>query len=118
MTRSELETILSRGRIFCDLWVVAYFLGLTWNQADHMYRCGRLPKVVTLNGTEWRPAGTRLVLVERFAEMVPGERQSEFSLWRRGGFDLPPYSGLDVVRPLLEHVYGSVDLPVGVTARP
>ena len=118
MTRTRLDEILSRGRIFCDLWVVAYFLRQTRNQVDYMYRRGNLPKVMTVGGDEWQPAGDRLVLVEKFAEMVPEERRAEFSVWRQGGFDLPPFEAADVVRPLIEHDFGSVDPAIGVTARP
>ena len=37
LTRSRLAEIRSRGLPFCDFWVIAYFLGLSWNQVDHLY---------------------------------------------------------------------------------
>lgn len=38
LTRSRLAEIQSRGLPFCGFWVVAYFLGLSWNQVDHLLR--------------------------------------------------------------------------------
>jgi hypothetical protein len=88
LTRREVDEVLSRGRIFCDLVVVAYFLGVSRNQASYLYTLGKLPKVLAVDGTEWRPSSERLVLVAKFAEMVAAERRSEFEMWRRGGFDV------------------------------
>lgn len=90
MTRSERDRILSRGRLFCDFWVVGYFLGLSWNQVDHLYESGQLPKALCPDGSEYRPAGERLVSADEFASLVPEERQVAFAGWRSGRIDIAP----------------------------
>lgn len=119
MRRSELERILGRGRIFADLWAVAYFTRRSWNQVDHLYREGRLPKVLNASGEEWRPPAGRLVVVEGLTSMVPGELRVEFERWRRYEFEIEPHEQTDAVPPLLAHAEsGSVDMTTQVTANP
>jgi hypothetical protein len=99
MTRSRLVEIQSRGRMFCDLWVVSYFMEITRNQAVHLYRSGRLPKVHCPDGSEYRPSAQRLVVVSDFAAMVAEERRAEFDLWRMGIFDVSPFGSLSASPP-------------------
>lgn len=101
MTRSELERILSRGRLFCDFWVVGYFLGLSWNGVDHLYETGRLPKVFCRDGSRYRPSGERLVHAEKFAEILPDEHAFEFALWRSAAFDVEPFGSRQTLPPAL-----------------
>ena len=72
----ELLRIQSWGRPFCDLWVVGYFMGLSWNKVDHLYESGRLAKAVCADGAEYRPSGERLVIAERFVRCY-AERQAD-----------------------------------------
>lgn len=88
LTRAKYEQITSRGRIFCDLWTVAFFFGLSWYQAEHLHSLGRLPRPLLLDGSEYRPSGERLVPADELAEILPEERQLEFERWRAGDFDV------------------------------
>ena len=91
LTRSRLAEIRARGLPFCTFWVVGYFLGLSWNQVDHLYESGQLPKVLCPDRSEYRPSGERLVRADKFFELVPEERRPDFDLWRRGGFEVNPF---------------------------
>lgn len=95
LTRARLNEILSRGRLFCDFWVIGYFLGLSWNQVDHMYESGRLPKALCADGNDYRPSGERLVLADKFGAMLPQNRQLDFEVWRKHGFEVAPSSSRD-----------------------
>jgi hypothetical protein len=100
MTRSKLKEIQSRGRLFCDFWVVGYFLSLSRNQVVHLYQTGRLPRVLNSDGSEYRPSGNRLVLASEFAaHVVAAERLGDFEFWRLGAFDVPPSSSLHASPP-------------------
>jgi len=117
LTRGRLAEIHSRGLPFCGFWVVAYFLGLSWNQVDQEYESGRLPKALCPDGSEYRPSGERLVRADKFAEILPEERQADFDLWRNGGFQIAPFgSRKSEPPPFGSHKIGSVSPTAQLTA--
>lgn len=99
LTRVRLAEVESRGYPFCGFWVVGYFLGLSWNQVDHLYESGQLPRALCPDGSAYRPSGERLVLAEKFADSLPAERRAEFDLWRKGGFEIAPATSRDSQPP-------------------
>lgn len=116
LTRSEYEEIVSRGRPFCDLWCVAFFLGLTWYQVDHLYSLGRLPKAMIPDGREYRPGGDRLVPAEKLAQILPEGREMDFERWRSGAFDVTKNDeARDEVPTLIQPLAATFSLSVPVT---
>lgn len=98
---------LRRGRQVSNFWVVAYFLGLTWNQVDHLAEAGKLPIVYAQDGAEYRPSGERLVLADPLADYLTADRHQEFSDWRAGGFEVPSLQVRDAIP-------GRVDQPSAI----
>jgi hypothetical protein len=88
LTGARLKAIQLEGRLFCDLIVVAYFLGQSVDQATYLYESGRLPKATCPDGSDYRPSGDRLVVAAGLAELLTEERRAEFALWRRGGLEI------------------------------
>ena len=114
LTRARLNDIQSRGLVFCDFWVVGYFLQLSWNQVDHLYESGRLPKALCPDGSEYRPSGERLVVADAFVEMIPEERRRDFALWRHGAFTVDSFASRDSAAP----AFGVHRVRIGQSDRP
>lgn len=119
MTRAELSRIRERGRLFCGFWEAGYFLNLSWNQVDHLYESGRLPKALCPDGSEYRPAGERLLLVEKLESLVAEPRGADFAYWRAGGFEIVPGASRDARSAVAgQSIDGTVETTDPLTVSP
>jgi hypothetical protein len=103
---------------FCRLEEAAFFLDLTFNQAQVLWERETLPRAVAQDGSEWQPGGRRLVRVKALHEMLDPEGRALLEKWQRDEIRIGGSAASGANRTVPVRHLGLKNLaPHGTTAR-
>lgn len=103
---------------FCDLSATAYFLGLTYNQAEGRWKSAALPRALAQDGSVWMPAGRKLVNAAELYPLLDEVGRELFEHWQNDELRIPVGAANDGNRDSSVRELSPRELPPhGTTAR-